>query len=101
MNISPNSVTKTIGKLLLVSTLLISVSAQAAEKIDVKAVTDSMIEQNSQQVHQQLARELSNDIQFSAVMALPLQMTTGVNTDMLLAKAAVKVKNNKNKSHGE
>ena len=101
MNIFTNNVTKTISKLLLASTLLISVSAQAVEKEDIKAVTNSMIEQNTQQVHQQLAQELNSDIQFSVVMTLPLQMTTDVNTGILLAKTEVKAKNKKNKSHGE
>jgi len=101
MNIFTNNVTKTISKLLLVGTLLISVSAQADEKVDVKVATAYMVEQNTQKLHQQLAQELYNDIRFSVAMALPLQMTTGVKTEILLAKRAVKTKNKKNKAQGE
>jgi len=101
MNIYTNNVTKTISKLLLVSTLFISVSAQAVEKVDVKEVTALMVEQNTQKVNQQLAQELHNDIQFTVAMALPLQMTTGIDTEVFLAKRAVKTKNKKNKDQGE
>ncbi len=101
MSIFISNVTNTLIKLLLASVLLIGSTAQAVEKDDITAVTDIMIEKNTQQVGLQLTHELNNDIQLSMYMAIPLQMNTDITTQVLIAKTATKAKNKQINSHGE
>jgi len=101
MNIFTNNLTKGTNKLLLASVLLINLSAQAIEKMEIQERTAFMIEKNTEQVHQQLSQTLNSDIQFSVASTLPLQMPTSMSTEVLLAKTTAKAKNRKNKDHGE
>ena len=84
------SSTKTISTVILAASLLLCVSAQAEEKVDIKTLTAFMVEQNIQQVNQQLSQQLNNDIQFTVMMKLPTRVNKVNNDEVLLARAVVK-----------
>lgn len=84
------SINKTISTVVLASSLLLGISANAAEKFDVKALTDFMVEQNTQQVNQQLSQQLNNDIQFAVMTKSPTVESKETNIETLLAKVVVK-----------
>jgi len=97
-----NNLTKSISTIVLSTSLLLSMSAHAAEKFDVKALTDFMVEENTQQVNQQLSEQLNNDIQFAVMTKSPAVESKEANIVTLLAKAVVKNDSKtKNKTSGE
>ena len=97
MNTTIISRSKAITTLVLASSLLLSVSVQATEKADVKALTAFMVGQNTQQVNQQLSQQLNKDIQFAVMKKLPTVVNKESGVKTLLAKTVVK-NNNKNNS---
>ena len=90
MNTFIKSSTKTISTIVLATSLLLSMSAQADEKVDIKTLTSFMVEQNIQQVNQQLSQQLNNDIQFTVMMKLPATVKKESNDEVLLTRAVVK-----------
>ena len=102
MNTSSKSIFKNISKIVLATSLLLSTSVMADDKIDVKVLTATMVEQSTQQVNQQLAQQLNADIQFSLTSKLPLVLGKSSQFEVLLAKAELKnVSRNKNRTHSE
>ncbi len=102
MNTFNTRISKTISKVVLATSLLLSVSTLAAEQLDVKALTAFMVEQNTQQVNQQLAQQLNNDIQFSVMMKLPTLINKESGVETLLAKTVINNESkNKNQVNGE
>ena len=84
------SVGKRITTALLATSLLLSVSVQAAEKFDINALTAFMVEQTRQQVNQQLSEALNHEIELSVMMKLPVKENKAINTQQLLVKTLVK-----------
>lgn len=98
MNTLIKSTNKTIGAVVLTTSLLLSVSAQAEEKVDIQTLTSFMVEQNIQQVNQQLSQQLSRDIHFTVMMKLPETVNKESNGEILLTRAVV---NNSSKTKNQ
>ena len=90
------SVGKRITTALLATSLLLSVSVQAAEKFDINALTAFMVEQTRQQVNQQLSEALNHEIELSVMMKLPVKVFKNLKAQRLVGKTDVK---NKSKSN--
>jgi|TARA_B110000902_G_scaffold115197_1_gene135345 hypothetical protein len=90
------SVGKRITTALLATSLLLSVSVQAAEKFDINALTAFMVEQTRQQVNQQLSEALNHEIEVSVMMKLPVKVDKNARAQRLLAKTDVKNKSKAN-----
>jgi len=86
------SVGKRITTALLSTSLLLSVSVQAAEKFDINALTAFMVEQTRQQVNQQLSEALNHEIEVSVMMKLPVKISKNLKAQRLVAKTDVKNK---------
>ena len=87
---------KTLSKVVVAVSLLLSLSAFSAEKLDVKAETALMVEQSTLQVNHQLSKQLNNDIQLAVMMKLPTVVNKEGYETTLLAKNVTKEENKSN-----